>query len=884
MIKKPPLSHEQDLAANPSNNIWVQANAGTGKTSVLVGRLLRILFRTDDMKHNGILCLTYTNAGAGEMRNRILKSLREWAVASDEELVELLRDVALNKPATAADIAHAREVFFWYIDNPDTLKIKTIHSFCEEILHRFPIEAGISPAWTLVSDENQRVLQREAFDRLITASDLEPEKYGRVGAAFAQMVSVLSEYSLGDLIKTVSGQYEHFFLVEDTERYRKYFVDTTRNFLGLNIVPQMEVSASELQKIVDLMEIEIKSQKKPAAYLSEIVNLARQYIDKTIDFDTYKYAYLRKTTGRPNANLEKYGFLTNEIQRVYAVDQYNQNMELFNNTMALFDLSAAFANMYRDLKQQHNLLDFEDLILYTRKLFAKPDVMGWVLSQLDVSLSHILVDEAQDTSPLHWDVLTMLLADFFVNGDTDNSQHSLFVVGDTKQSIFGFQGADSRAFAKSFEDISRQIQNNLRTIHEVPLTQSFRSLPSILYTVDEFFNDENVRQKTNFHNNSHACFRRDGTGVVEMHGLVSGREEETSVDTYIKIIADKIKTIVGGGVYKPRDIMVLVQRRKPLANLLVTELKKRGIDVAGSDKIFLPAFPAIRDLMNLVRFCLNVTDDYSLCCVLKSPLFRLSEADIFNLCKIKNDTNNADKDAPQITVFNVLASVRPDIYARLESMIELSLSAGPFSFFSSVLDSGARREFVSALGPQAIDPLEEFMTICLSYERTQPGTLYHFLKWFMTGSAEIKRDVGASSGVRVVTTHGSKGLEAPVVFLIDTVTTPSDDNVFDITPEIMPNNMPVDLNVPSPWLWSPRKSGSAQLAIAADAQRDDRMAEYYRLLYVAMTRARDELYIYGYTPDKSANEKSWYALLWDKLQTIADAEIKDNTIRIIHGN
>ena len=883
MTKKHSLSPEQDMAANPSENVWVQANAGTGKTSVLVQRLLRILFRAADVKNSGILCLTYTNAGAGEMRNRILAALRGWAVASDAELLDLLDGVALNKPATADDIAHARSVFFWYIDNPDALKIKTIHSFCEEILHRFPLEAGISPAWTLVSDMNQRVLLQDAFDRLINSPNLAPEKYGRVAGAFEHIVANLSEYKLSDLLGILSAQYKHFFQVEDIERYRKYFVDTTKYFLGLNIVPNMEIPAANLQKIMNLLELEIKTTKNPAAYLTKILNLTKQYVDKTIDFEQYKTAYLTKDN-TPNKTLQKKDFLIAEQMRVYQIVQWQFNNKIFLDTVALFDLSAAFSDVYREIKQQRNLLDFEDLILYTRRLFHSPDMMGWVLSQLDLSLSHILVDEAQDTSPLHWDILRMLVGDFFVNGDTEKDRHSLFVVGDTKQSIYGFQGADSRAFATSRDEIKQQIEQNLRTIQEIPLTQSFRSLSSILYAVDMFFGDENVARITEFHNNPHVCFRHDdGAGLVELHKLVSHSDDDMDVVEYISMVADKIKSVIDAGKYKPRDIMVLVQRRNPMVVPLVTALKRRNIEVAGSDRIVLPDFPAIRDLMNLVRFCLNPADDYSLCCVLKSPLYRLTERDIFNLCKIKNNTKIDGSDAAPMTVYEVLASVNPELCERLKIVVDRAAVLGPYSFFSYILDGGGRHDFLTALGPQVIDPLEEFMTICLSYERTQPGTLHHFLKWFITGGSEIKRDINASSGVRVATVHGSKGLEAPVVFLVDTTRIPSGDSVVSITPEIAPKNVPVDASAPTPWLWVANSVPSERLGVANDAAMAGRFAEYYRLLYVAMTRARDELYVYGYVSGKNANAKSWYALLWDTLKTIPDATVEDDKIRIIHG-
>jgi ATP-dependent helicase/nuclease subunit A len=234
-------------------------------------------------------------------------------------------------------------------------------------------------------------------------------------------------------------------------------------------------------------------------------------------------------------------------------------------------------------------------------------------------------------------------------------------------------------------------------------------------------------------------------------------------------------------------------------------------------------------------------------------------------------------------VYEVLASVNPELYERLKIVVDRAAVLGPYSFFSYILDGGGRHNFLTALGPQVIDPLEEFMTICLSYERTQPGTLHHFLKWFITGGSEIKRDINASSGVRVATVHGSKGLEAPVVFLVDTTRIPSGDSVVSITPEIAPKNVPVDASAPTPWLWVANSVPSERLGVANDAAMAGRFAEYYRLLYVAMTRARDELYVYGYVSGKNANAKSWYALLWDTLKTIPDATVEDDKIRIIHG-
>ena len=874
MTQKRTLSPAQDMAANPSENIWVQANAGTGKTSVLIQRLLRILFRTDDLHNCGILCLTYTNAAAGEMRNRILAALREWATAPDDELSNMLDGISINSPATADDLARARAIFFFYIDNPDILKIKTIHGFCEEILRRFPLESGIPPTWTLVSGPLQRTLLNDAFSKLINSANDE-----RVNAAFAHIVGRVSENYLDDILSILCTQYKDFFQITNIDNYRKYFIDTTRKYLNLDTPIQTEIPTEQLQKILDYTTELAKDSKKPAGYLTDIINLTKQYIDKSIDFEKYKLAYINKTDGKKRRYINKYQLLADEQERVYATDQRNIATQMFNDTVAMFDLSAAFAKIYRDIKKSKNLLDFEDLILYTRQLFSNPETMGWVLSQLDSRLTHILVDEAQDTGPLQWDILRMLAGDFFTDGDTSKNPHSLFVVGDTKQSIYGFQGADPNAFVYSRETISKQIRENLRTIQEIPLDQSFRSLPPILKAVDTFFSAPDVISETGFTNNPHKCFRCAPGGLVEIRKIVSKKTDDRDIKNYISEIADKVKEILSGGDFAPHDIMILVQNRAPMAPLMVQELKSRNIPVAGSDRIILPNFPAIRDMLNLVRFCLDNTDDYSLCCVLKSPIFRLTERDIFNICKTKNQSSTRDN---PVYIYNILKTIHPDAFDRLERIVEWGTQLGPYSFFTRVLnDNDTRASMIAALGDQIIDPLEEFMTICLSYERTQTGTLRDFIKWFITGGSEIKRDMDASAGVRVVTVHGSKGLESRVVFLIDTVGTPESESILPISTD---EKSDYKHDASPVWLWSPRDDGGLGRATAQAALRRTRIAEYYRLLYVAMTRARDRLYIYGYTPNKNAPENSWHAMLWRVLGNMNFPESDDMTIRITDEN
>lgn len=858
------FSNTQNIASNPSENIWVQANAGTGKTTVLVRRLLRILFRNGEFSNDiapGILCLTYTNAAAGEMRNRILEQLRQWAMADDAELTELLDGISENQPATKKDLMYARRVFYMYIDNPDVLKIKTIHSFCEEILHRFPLEAGISPSWSLVSGAAQSVLLQEAFDTMISKSFHESTDTQNTLNAFNRIVDIKSEYFLDELRDLLLSRYRAFFQVKDVYNYRKYFVETTQKILNINNETKPDFKPYYLPKIINLAQDIQNNSKKPVQYIQNIIDLTKQYIDNTINFDKYKSAYL--TNENTIKSVLKNELFITEATRVHDIQQNLLNTTVFKDTVALFDLALDFANTYRKIKQERNLLDFEDLILYTQKLFEKPDVMGWVLSQLDISLSHILVDEAQDTSPQQWNILRMLAGDFFTEGNTQNNR-SLFVVGDTKQSIYGFQNADPHAFAQSRDAIAEQIKNNYRTIREVALDQSFRSVKPVLDTVDFFFDNPDTVQKTGFYNNKHKCFRTKDRGFVEIHNTFKCDKTGTEKNKlYVNMLADKIKELVNKG-RQPKDIMILVQKRGTFVNLLSKELKKRGIDIAGNDRVKLPEFSPIKDILYLTRFCLDQSDDYSLCCVLKSPFYKLKERDIFDLCKIKNSDKN-------ILVFDILKTKFPDIYTDLTETIEQSKKLAPYSFFTYVLNKNSTREkFISTLGNQVIDPIEEFLTMCLAYERTQPGTLYHFIKWFITGDSEIKRDMDATQGVRIMTVHGSKGLASPVVFLIDTLTFPKPETILNVN--YLHNNSDYDV-----WLWKTTTSEIMQPII--DKNKNNQIAEYYRLLYVAMTRTRDELYIYGCDTDR-APDLVWHKQLWNVFSQKPELFINEDIIRI----
>jgi ATP-dependent helicase/nuclease subunit A len=374
-----------------------------------------------------------------------------------------------------------------------------------------------------------------------------------------------------------------------------------------------------------------------------------------------------------------------------------------------------------------------------------------------------------------------------------------------------------------------------------------------------------------FKNNNHKIFRTDEKGLVELRPLLEPAESldtATARGQFICEIAGKVEHLLQNERLEsqnrpvlPSDIMILVQRRNPFAPLLIDELQRRNIPVAGSDRIKLPDFPAVRDLLNLARWTTDDTDDYMLACVLKSPLFRAGESDLFKLC------HNRDT-----CLYNKIKGLKPDIYERLEVIKSLS-KLPPYSFFMKVLAADDNRaRMIGALGTQIIDPLEEFLTICLSYERTQPGNIKKFIKWFVEGGSEIVREVDKNAGIRIVTTHGSKGLESNIVILCDTVKSPKNPGAMRISEPIGCGNA---------FLWKGRLDKSDKYMQAESEKHAASFAEYYRLLYVAMTRARDRLYIFGFKGTRDSSEDSWHDMLAKILPHHPDATTQqDGTITI----
>ncbi len=500
------FSEEQIKASDPNKNIWVQANAGTGKTTVLVHRILRILFNSVlKNEYTGILCLTYTNAAANEMKQRTLEELQKWVKLSENDLKEELK--SFIKSPNDLDVLSARKVFYKYIDNQDILKIKTIHGFCEEILRKFAIEAGISPIFKILQNYEQKLLLKRAFSDLINLNFKKNQQIQNLNNAFERVLEIYSENNLDELLEILEKHIKEFKNVNFI-KYRKYFIDKTKELLNINKTLDKSFSKERLNNIIKMAENEQTSLKKPPIYLDNIIIKTKQYIDNTISFEDYKTLYLTDTNEK--SKLIKKEFLYEEQDRVYNLVQYSLNEEIYKNTISLFDLSYSFYEVYLALKQSENYLDFDDLIFYTKKLFQDSSVMGYILSNLDNSISHILIDEAQDTSPEQWEIIKLLSEDFL------SPNKSIFVVADTKQSIYGFQGADPNKFLSSKTKIKQMLENSQLELTNISLKDSFRYINAISNTVNYLFNTEKVKEISNFVNDKHISTKNEN-GFVEIY-------------------------------------------------------------------------------------------------------------------------------------------------------------------------------------------------------------------------------------------------------------------------------------------------------------------------------------------------------------------------------
>ncbi len=897
-------SNRQRLASDPASSAWVSANAGSGKTHVLTQRVIRLLLA--GCRPSAILCLTYTKAAASEMSSRVFDRLAEWVTLPDGDLSDRIAAIEGRMP-DRIKIAEARRLFAKALETPGGLKIQTIHAFCEALLHQFPLEANVAGHFSVLDDRAATTLLAEARRSLLTAVSTEGDT--ELAKALAYVLDLADESGLESLLSAIISNRSALRAFLLSARQSGGIDARLRQAIRIEAGETEETAAAGFWPLPGLSGLALDTYLALADEVggSRVIDVAyalREARRQTAPLRRMEFIEAALLTAKGEKKSDAYVInkamqksapdlmdaLTLARDHVVACRNRYRLVRMLAATKSALVLAERLISDFEDLKKQRSQLDFEDLIERAATLLNRDTAGAWVHYKLDQGIDHILVDEAQDTSPVQWSIIQSLAADFFSGESARMGRRTLFAVGDEKQSIYSFQGARPERFSQEREETRRRIAAVEQDFHRIRLPLSFRSTEDVLAAVDQVFSDPKNASGLSADNEpvEHRSNRAGHPGTVEVWDMVAPETTQDEEDWTAPFdalresapativarriaarIADMIgsETIVEKGVERaiePGDILVLVRKRHAFVNALTRELKRRkNIPVAGADRLRLTDHIAVQDLLALGRFVVLPEDDLSLAALLKSPLFNLSEDDVFEIAATRSETQSVWQKLLALSQENSPLSAVAD---KLEYFIALSKTATVHDFFAAVLTlHDGRRKFLGRLGNEASDVLDEFLSFALDHERTGLPGLQAFLSVLETDSPEVKREQDKDRGeVRIMTVHASKGLEAPVVFVVD-----GGSKAFNHSH--VPKLRFVEAQEDAFPVWLPGSSFSNQL-IRADEDRLKTAAEdeYRRLLYVAMTRAADHLVVCGYRGQKE-NPECWHA--------IVRASLADNTER-----
>lgn len=859
-------SERQVQAADPARSTWLSANAGSGKTRVLTDRVARLLL--DGVEPQHILCLTYTKAAASEMQNRLFRRLGEWAMRDDTRLASDLRALGIEGRLDLDTLGRARTLFARAIETPGGLKIQTIHSFCASLLRRFPLEAGVSPQFKEMEDRAGALLRAEIVDVLAD---------GPHAPVVATMATHLGD-SFDEITAAIVRARDAFVPALDRAGIRELFglsPDLTSDSIAGSVFLGDEPAL--LETLVAGLSEGSSNDRKAAAVLHRLEKLdvaALPKLESVFLTKSGKAPYSAKigtfpTKDTRTALAEIMPEVEALMHRVENARPMRLGLEAADMTADLHAFAAVFLPAYAEAKLSRGWLDFDDLILRARLLLNDRNVAAWVLFRLDGGIDHILVDEAQDTSPAQWDVIEKLAQEFTSGaGARADVQRTIFVVGDKKQSIYSFQGADPREFDRMREEFRARLDQSETPLQSLGLEYSFRSADAILRLVDTVFDDIQGFP----HSEKHLAFKSGMPGRVDLWPNVPATEAEPDTDwedpldrpsqTHHTVqLAERIAAEIArmtdpktcetlpvetpdGGYERraitPGDILVLVQRRSPLFAEIIRACKSADLPIAGADRLKVGAEMAVRDLSALLSFLATQEDSLALATALRSPLFGWDEDALFRLAHGRSSPFlwPALRDA---------ADTYPETLQVVHDLLDNVDFLRPYDLIERILTRhDGRRKLLARLGAEAEDGIDALLSQALAYEASAVPSLTGFLTWLETDDLEIKRQLdNAGDQVRVMTVHGAKGLEAPVVILPDTGYTRE-----DLREMMLPLGQSVAL-LPKKDLCPPALVTAREEALAA--RREERL----RLLYVALTRAEKWLIVTS-AGDLGSQGDSWY--------------------------
>jgi len=874
--------NSSEISSNPLYNIWISASAGSGKTKLLTDRVLRLLL--SGVTPSKILCLTYTKAAASEMMQRVSDELSKWAIIDNSNLEEQIRLITGSIPSQA-QIKFARTLLIRVIDNTQPMKIQTIHSFCQSIIAKFPIESGINLETRIIDNYQRQVLLEQAKLSLLRNYDL----HSFEGSNLDPLLKNIHEFSFHSLIEN-ANLYRHKLVNVFHESsifsyvYNKLSIDSSLStdkifdnfFCSYKLIisrhkNSIDLCLSENQEsfLLNLLAIAESDSSEKQFLFSQIYN-----IFYTLNNSPRKKLLNMEVT--KNYNLRD--FISEVRDLIASYLELHNSYKIAENTSSFIYLASLISYYYENLKQANSFLDYDDLINITLKLLNSDELLQWVMLKLDNKIEHILLDESQDISLEQWEIITTLTDNFFCELGSEGKPRTIFSVGDHKQSIFSFQGADPKLFNSIKNQYYAYINNFDAKFYTITLNKSFRSGTAILQAVDSTFNSLVHKDPEAFIENisQHIAHKKELYSRVELWPAVLYKRNEINenYDWYInndrieiydpakilaKVLANEIKSWLDNSAsMQPGDVLILIRKRDKFTEYLIRSLKYNNIPVSGLDRVKLSENIVVKDLIAFGNFILLPYDDYNLGTLLKSPVINLNEDQLFKLSQRSGLSLWQSLKELSLNDERLL-----NIYSFLNEFLcrnDLQI----YNLFNNLLDvKKIRQNIVARFGTQINEVLEEFLSICLEYEQTETTSLQHFINWFSSSDIEVKREIDNRENlVRIMTVHGSKGLQAKVVILADTLSIPGSINQVIWSDKF---NLP---------LYNGNSQNNNQLYNDTRLYLEKKsLQEYYRLLYVAMTRAQERLIVCGWSMGTNINDKSWYSIIKSGLESIGRTEV-----------
>lgn len=862
-----PLAGAQAQAAAPDAHVWLSASAGTGKTHVLTARVFRLLLQ--GVRPENILCLTFTKAGAAEMADRIHERLAAWV---QMEEAGLFRDLeALGEESGPDARARARRLFAEVLESTGGgLRIQTIHGFCQQLLTAFPLEAGLPPGFRPLDQREQAALARQTLADLVVGAE-EGEDSALIEALQALSLRLGEGGAEKFLLRCAAKLEALTALPDDIGTWLLEQLDLPSGDIAVHIAERCADGLFDMKALAWIAQANAEWGSGRA--LERCDRIARW---RALD-GAGRAAALADLHG---AWAKKDGELISAKGWVPPVDGYLEiagrlhascaeliDLQLRANYAALLaralEAGRAYARAYGEAKQLAGLVDFDDLIASTARLLSQPGIADWIRYKLDQRIDHILVDEAQDTNVSQWRIVGALAAEFFAGeGAKGDKVRTIFTVGDFKQAIFGFQGTSPEAFKAAQIIFERYAQDAQHPFHDLSLDRSFRSTPAVLDVVDRTISTLRAESlgldPTEVR---HVSANRFPGEVLLWKPVVAGLSEEAegeedwAADQERRLaqnIARQIRQWIDSGLMlesrgrpvRAGDIMILVRRRSELARLIVARLYEEQVAVAGIDRLRLNAPLAVRDLLSALRFAVQPEDELNLASLLVSPLIGWTQDQLMERLLGR-----------RVGLWQHLAQTLDDgLLEPLRALLGQADLITPYRYLETILSGpmDGRRRLIERLGSEAADPIEELLNAALAFESDDHPSLQRFIDWFDRGEVEIVRDAAAQGdSLRLLTVHGAKGLQAPIVILADACLDPDAGNRMD---SLEWNDLPII---------APRKAErTGPIGQVAEAASALERAEHWRLLYVALTRAEEKLMVAGSLGPRAKGEvkpQSWYA-------------------------